>query len=166
MWKLYEIQISGSIPKVLLEHSHVPLVVYYLSLIPCYNSHVSSCHRDVMGSKNENISYRAFHRHCVWWELEFLTHNEPQQRCLAHTTCSVNYVYFPSHNKVNLWRIGPAFKSFVSHKAQGPGFLDLPWHTVELGAKSFFTVRKSCMLSSVSIPDLHPPHARSFPPSV
>lgn len=50
MWKLYEIQISVSTDKVLLEHSHFPSFMYCGRLTSCW-AELGSPNRDPMASK-------------------------------------------------------------------------------------------------------------------
>ena len=60
LWKWHAIQISVSI--ILLEHRHAHLFMYCLGLLSQYNSELSSCDRDHMASKAQNIYYLAFYR--------------------------------------------------------------------------------------------------------
>ena len=51
MWKLCEIQISVSIKKFLLEHSHIHSFKYCLQLLSATRAELSSCVRDHMAYK-------------------------------------------------------------------------------------------------------------------
>ena len=51
MWKLCEIQISVSINKFLLDHSHIHSFKYCLQLLSATRAELSSCVRDHMAYK-------------------------------------------------------------------------------------------------------------------
>ena len=51
MWKLCEIQISVSINKLSLEHSHIHSFKYCLQLLSATRAELSSCDRDHMAYK-------------------------------------------------------------------------------------------------------------------
>lgn len=60
MQRLHEIQISEFINKVLLEYSHTHLLMYCLCLLSSYKEELSSCCKDFMARKAENIHLGLF----------------------------------------------------------------------------------------------------------
>ena len=71
MWKLHEIQISVSINKVLLEHSHIHLFTVFLGLFLCYSSRIKELQRVCMWCSHRFTCYS------VHYTSQWCSYNSP-----------------------------------------------------------------------------------------
>ena len=64
--KIYEIQITVSVNRVLLKYRHAYLFTYCVWLLSHYNTDLSSCDKDIIIThKDKNIYHLALNRKCL-----------------------------------------------------------------------------------------------------